>query len=351
MIIIHQLQKRLECVKISHRIAIGNALIIILGAIGGTLVTRHLAREAADLWLILLFATIGITLTVLLNCGIIHTALRPLRELNTLVERLQGEPTTLEQDFLKNTDPDIVQLATTLTSLVQQLEERTLKLQAFSKRAINAQEEERKRIARGLHDETAQALSILIINLEKLENTLPLDNPKLQARLASTREITTHALKDLRHVIYGLRPTILDDLGLLPAIRWYARSTLEEARIQVEVNALGESFPLSAHVNTTLFRIAQEAINNIVRHADTRTAVITLFYKPSEVSLRIDDDGRGFDVAQITNSAVRLQRLGLVGIQERAELIGGQVVVESTPGEGTRIQVCVPLRLVKETPE
>lgn len=337
------LKKRYRGLSIFHRLAIGNSLIIVLGAIGGTLVTRHLAGQAADLWLITLFATFGISLSVLTNFWIIRTALRPLHELRQSVDRVQAGQGGIDTRLLEETDPDISRLATALTSMISQLEERNRTLRALSERAINAQEEERKRIARSLHDDTGQTLSMLIINLERLEKRLPAEAVTLQERLASACQLAKHALQELRKIVYGLRPTILDDLGLVPAIRWYARSNLEEAGVQVNFSVPEESILLSGHLNTTVFRVAQEAINNIVRHAEAKTAVITLCQNEGRICLWVEDDGRGFDVDQISGQALRLQRLGLLGIQERVELVGGDVTVESVPGQGTRLRVCVPM--------
>ncbi len=338
-----QLKSRLLRLSILYRIAIGNALIIIVGAVGGTLITRHLAREAADFSLMLLFAGLGVTLTVLTNYVIIKTALRPLHQLRELVDRVEAGGSDIDASLLHEPDPDIKQLANALNSMVIKLEDRNLKLRALSERAINAQEEERRRIARGLHDDTAQAMSILIIYLERLEQNIPDDRETTRERLASARKLATQTLTDLRQTIHGLRPSILDDLGLIAAVRWYARSNLESNGIRVEFDVPDDPIPLSTGLETTLFRIAQEAINNVVRHAKAESAEISLKYNNGCVCLWVSDHGRGFDVAQTSDRALELRRLGLLGIEERAELVGGDVNVDSSPGEGTRIRVCVPL--------
>jgi two-component system sensor histidine kinase UhpB len=340
---IGQLWQRLSGMPILYRIAVGNAVIIMIGAVGGTLITRHLAREAADLSLILVFAAFGISLTILTNYLIIKAALRPLHELRRLVDQVQTGQPVIDVHLLQDPDPDIKQLAAALNYLIKNLEDRSRKLQALSERAINAQEEERKRIARGLHDETAQALSMLIINLERLGQSVPEEASSLLPKLTSARQLATQTLQDLRKVVFGLRPTILDDLGLASAIRWYARESLEASGVRVEVKVPEKPVPLPAELETTLFRIAQEAVSNILRHADTESAVISLDYHDNRVCLWVTDYGRGFNVAQTSNRAIELRRLGLLGIQERAELVGGAVVVDSTPGQGTRLRVCVPL--------
>ena len=337
------LRQRFIRLTIYKQIVIGNSIIIFSGAILGTLLTRHLTGIAADVWLIVLFATIGTAFTIMINGWVIKSALQPLAQLSRMVDRMQLDKSELEDYRFKDTDPDISALATGLHSLVLQLEERNRQLQALSGRAIDAQEEERKRIARSLHDDTGQALSMLIINLERLENNHLKDKNDLKSSLASLRELATKTLEELRKTIYGLRPTVLDDLGLVPAIRWYARSNLEEAGIRVEVIAPDESFSLSSELKTTLFRIAQEAINNIIKHSEARSVQITLIQKEDTICLQIDDDGHGFNVTQASEEAYTLQHWGLVGIRERAELLEGEVTVVSIPEKGTQLKVTMPL--------
>lgn len=343
MSLLHRLRRRLACLSMFHRIVIGNTLIIILGAVGGTLLTRHLADRTAAEGLILLFALSGTALTILTNCLIVRAALQPLHELQRLIEEGGAPRTAIDDRLFAGADPDTRQLANTLSSLVQQLEARNRQLRALSRRATNAQEEERRRIARSLHDDTGQTLSTLIINLERLEKRLPSDPQTLGSRLASARLLAQQSLKELRKIVYGLRPTILDDLGLVPAIRWYARSNLEEAGVRLQLEVPDEPVALPARHRITLFRIAQEAVNNVLRHAQASTVNICLHQDERSVYLSVQDDGRGFDVTRIRGEALSLQHLGLLGIQERADLVGGQVTVDSAPGRGTRLAVCLPL--------
>lgn len=339
---ISSIRERLKKTPILYRIAIGNAFVIAIGAIGGTYITRTLADQAVDWWLILLFLGIGTLLSVIINFWIIKNALRPLNELSTLVDQVQAGHAQIDPRFLQPTDPDIYQLAATLDSLVRELNERNLELRALSERSINALEEERRRIALTLHDDTGQALSMLIINLESLENQIPSDEGSLREKLITTRKLAQQSLANLRKIVYGLRPTILDDLGLVPAIRWYARTNLEEAGIMVEITANGEVGPLSPQLNSTLFRIAQEAVNNIIRHSNAEKVEIILHQRDEHILLEVKDDGQGFDLASIQEKALQLQHLGLLGIQERAELVGGETKLTSAPGSGTQILISVP---------
>jgi two-component system sensor histidine kinase UhpB len=326
------------------RLFIGNSLVILAGAIGGTLVTSHVAslNIEADTWLILLFATIGVGLSLGVNFWLTRATLRPLHDLVGDVERIQDGRAATRVRTPAGSDPDAGRLAEAINSMLDRLERRTLELRALTERVISAQEEERKRIARGVHDDTGQALSTLIICLERMQALVPSDAAELAQRLAATREIATRTLEDLRALVYGLRPTMLDDLGLAPAIRWYARSQLEEAGTQLVLLLPDGSARATPEVETTLFRIAQEAVNNIKRHAAAHRVTIELGETPGWLELRVEDDGRGFDVARAAEEALRLRRFGLIGIKERVDLVGGSMVVESRPGRGSRLLARIP---------
>ena len=343
MDILDSIRLSLKRTPILYRIAIGNGFVIAIGAIGGTYITRLLADQAADWWLILVFLGIGTILSVTINFWIIKNALRPLNELSSLVDRVEKDHSQIDPQYLEATDPEIYQLASALDSLVTQLNERNQELQALSEHSINALEEERRRIALTLHDDTGQALSTLIINLERLENKIPNEEMELRQKLAVSRSLAQESLANLRVIVYGLRPAILDDLGLVPAIRWYARTNLEEAGIMVEINANGEAQPIPPQVKSTLFRIAQEAINNIVKHSNANQVEIKLSQREKNIQLEVKDDGQGFNLDSVRHEAVSLQQLGLIGIEERAELIGGDAQFMSEPGVGTQILVRVPI--------
>ena len=337
---VDRLRTRLSRLSLFQRIVIGNAIIIIFGAVIGTLITRHLAQQAADWWLITLFAVGGITLSLLINFWIVGAALNPLRDLGRLATRLKSGDPTIE---LKNPDPYTTRMAETLRSLFLQLEERNRELHALSERAINAQEDERRAIAQSLHDDTGQALSMLIIHLDRIDERIHQDEKELKKQVADARELAANSLTELRRTLSGLRPAILDDLGLVPAIRWFARTNLEGIGIRVVVKAPSIPLELSPAITTTLFRIVQEAVSNVVRHAGAETVTIILQLNEGTVQLRVEDDGCGFDTGNASRDAVELQRLGLLGIRERAELLGGEFKIESAPEKGTRLQVSIPL--------
>jgi two-component system sensor histidine kinase UhpB len=336
--------KRLKRTPIFYRIAIGNAVIIILGAIVGTILTRFLTNITSTLWHFIVFASVGILISLALNIFILRVALQPLRDLRQTVNRIQADRAEVDRLLLNDTDPDIYQLTKALNSLITQLETSNQQLRLLSERAINAQEEERKRIARSLHDDTGQSLSSLIITLERLENHLPSEDKEIIDRLTSLRKMASNSLDSLRSIIYDLRPAILDDLGLLSAIRWFARTNLEEAGIQVDLDFPDELPSLPQPLTTTLFRITQESVNNIIRHSQAKKACISLGFAENEVYLKISDDGHGFDPTQISTEAIHMQHWGLIGIQERIELVRGRMSIHSDPQQGTTLIIILPLQ-------
>jgi two-component system sensor histidine kinase UhpB len=335
-------KQALRKTPILYRVAIGNTFVIAVGAIGGTYVTRLLADQAADWWLILFFLAIGTTMAVVINFWIIKNALRPLSDLSVLVSKVQEGQTYVDPQYLQSTDPDINQLAAALDSLVRQLNERNQELHALSEHAINALEEERQQIALTLHDDTGQFLSLLIFNLENLEAELPQDENVLLIKINETRQLAQNSLSNLRQIVYGLRPSILDDLGLIPAIRWYARTNLEKAGILVQINANGEVDTLAAELNATLFRITQEAINNILRHSQAHNVTINFSKAGDHILLEVVDDGQGFDPSSVKEQALQLHHIGILGMQERAEVVGGKTKLISEPGSGTRVEIRIP---------
>jgi signal transduction histidine kinase len=150
-------------------------------------------------------------------------------------------------------------------------------------------------------------------------------------------------LENLRKIIWDLRPSMLDDLGLFSAIRWFARTNLEKAAVKVDFYTASDVTRMPPYLETMLFRIAQEAISNILRHANASQVFIRLWTEEEQVWLEIKDDGCGFDVEKTTGSVLDRKRFGLLGIKERASLVHGEVKIESSPESGTCLQVHIPL--------
>ena len=210
------------------------------------------------------------------------------------------------------------------------------------KRVVSAQEAERQRIGRELHDETGQALTAIGLGLRGASTTLHQDVDKAAANLRRLEDMAARALTELQRLIADLRPSHLDDLGLPAALRWYAGEVQSRVPLQVSVDVIGELRPIDPSVNTALFRVAQEALTNVVRHAEAQHARVRLMYGPNAVSLCVEDDGCGFDTTVLSNT--KWPTWGVLGMEERASLLRGQLILQSRPGEGTRVEVTIPYR-------
>jgi two-component system sensor histidine kinase UhpB len=215
-------------------------------------------------------------------------------------------------------------------------------LRATVGKVIRAQEEERGRIGRELHDEAVQLLSAAAVRVGEIEAGVPARQQCTREGLSGLRDILTDALWEIRKVIAALRPSDLDDLGLIPALSAYARNRLTEAGIAVEAHLERPARRLSLDAETTVFRIAQEAMNNIARHSQAQHAVLTFAQRDGSVVLSVQDDGQGFDPACVHPNG-HGDGLGLLGMKERAALLGGQFEVMSRPGAGTRVRVSIPV--------
>ena len=208
-------------------------------------------------------------------------------------------------------------------------------------RVIVAQEDERKRIARELHDETSQTLSVLAMRLETAAASLP--DGAIRTRLADAKTLTVRALDELHRLIFDLRPSILDDLGLLPAIRWYAERTLAPLGITVRCECPDPDRRLPPEMAIALFRVVQEAISNVARHSGAETVLIQCALTDGELVIEIEDDGRGFEPSAVSVSGDTARGLGLLGMHERVDLVGGRLTLDSAPGRGAHVTVRVPI--------
>lgn len=208
-------------------------------------------------------------------------------------------------------------------------------------RTVLAQEAERQRIARELHDETGQTLTALGLGLRGLSEMIG-NNPQRAVQQATQLEtLTVNGLEELQRMVSGLHPPQLDDLGLLAALRWYGSEVTKRTGLQVNVGGPAHRLNFTLDERVVFFRIAQEAITNVVRHASATQAWIWLERNNGEVRLTIKDDGRGFDAEKTLNKDVSQPHWGLLGMIERAALIGGSCRITSQPGEGTCVEVSV----------
>ncbi|MFQ5577981.1 MAG: sensor histidine kinase, partial [Anaerolineae bacterium] len=208
-------------------------------------------------------------------------------------------------------------------------------------KVLTAQEEERTRLARELHDAIGQSLTAIIMATASVEKGLPAGFKRERQKLGRVRDIAAQSLQDLRNLIFDLRPETLDDLGLALALQSQAKKHLEPAGVQMQLKTTGLQNRLPAEVETVVFRVVQEAITNIARHAQARHVIILLTRKESRLIVRVEDDGIGFNPAGVMNG--RRQAWGLRGMEERITLLGGNFSLNSHPGSGTLVLADVPL--------
>jgi two-component system sensor histidine kinase DegS len=216
------------------------------------------------------------------------------------------------------------------------------KLRFYLRQIIKAQEDERKRIARELHDDTAQALVVLSRRLDALDafrEQLP--EPAVQ-RLEELRGFADDTLQGVRRFSQDLRPPVLDDLGLLPALEWLTADLMQD-EIQAELKVLGDRRSLSPEVEVLLFRIAQEALRNIKKHARASNVLVKVEFRDAKVRITVRDDGRGFQLPKAVDSLAEVGKLGVIGMQERAQLVGGSLNIQSELGKGTVVVAEVPV--------
>jgi two-component system sensor histidine kinase UhpB len=333
----NKLLKPLLGLPVFYKVLIANSFIIFVGATGGTWLASRLNSMPNTPIYLVLFVAVGWLLSVALNFVVLQIAFRPLMDLGKVMSRVQKGERSLRAP-LTGVDPQADMLARTFNMMLEALDEAS-RLRA--NQIINAQEQERKRIARELHDETSQVLTSLLISLAVLEESVTTE--EAHERITETRALAHQTLRAIRNLSIDLRPSALDDLGLLPALRWYVKEYQQKFPIEVNFQATGFKKRLPAEMETALYRIVQESLTNIARHSQAHTATITLREDADAVYATISDDGKGFNMEELQKAHGQDRGLGLVGMHERAHLLAGSLTIESAPGKGTTIQVRIPL--------
>ena len=211
--------------------------------------------------------------------------------------------------------------------------------QLFGAKIIKAQEEERRRVAREIHDGPAQAMANVVFRADVCERLIDTNLERTKAELKDLREQVRLCLKETRKIIFDLRPMTLDDLGLVPTVRRILEMFKDRTGVVAEIRIFGEEKRLDAHVETGLFRILQEALSNIEKHAQATVATVRMEFTLKAVTAIIEDNGQGFDIEYPADS----DSFGLMGMKERIDLLDGELTIQSRRNEGTKITVRVPL--------
>jgi two-component system sensor histidine kinase DegS len=217
------------------------------------------------------------------------------------------------------------------------------KLRFYLQQVTRAQEEERRRIARELHDDTAQDLVILLRQVDKLMSSAGKLSPQNTTLLKKLREQTSKTLDGVHRFSQDLRPSVLDDLGLLPALEWLTTDLSEHLGIKIDMTVRGAARRFAPEIELVLFRIAQEALRNVWKHSGTSRAWVTVEFGDKKTVLTIKDEGKGFRLPPRMEDLTVAGKLGLAGMQERAQLIGGKLGLQSVPHKGTTVTLEVPV--------
>jgi len=212
--------------------------------------------------------------------------------------------------------------------------------QLFGSKIIKAQEEERRRVSREIHDGPAQAMANIVFRAEVCERLIDIDMVRAKKELADLREQVRMCLKETRKIIFDLRPMTLDDLGLVPTVKRFLDTAKERSGIIPAVRLLGAERRLDSYVEVGLFRTIQEAVNNVEKHAQASVINIVMEFRRDMLTVTIEDNGKGFDTAENVGS----ESFGLVGMRERIHLLNGELLIKSLKGTGTKISIKVQLK-------
>ena len=304
-------------------------------ALGRLLVLRLKSENERVGALILLFRRKKVSNTL-------QRALEPLCRIYSFWESTQTLRNFLkmQQESLHALSAESAMVAQDYVRLRQQMMANQNRLQSITKGILRTQEEERAKISRDLHDGIGQELTALKMNLDVISTNVEKGlTPENQDRWLEARNLSEQTLQDVRELSRILRPRMLDDLGLFPTLRWYVRNFTKRVNIPVELGLEGEEEKLNPETQTILFRIVQEALNNVAKHSRAKTAAVSLECTEQQAHLRIADDGIGFDPDQSSTE----MGSGLAGMRDRVGLYRGTFAVYSEPQKGTRVEVLLPL--------
>jgi two-component system sensor histidine kinase UhpB len=319
------------------QIVAANVVLFALTLLAASIAAGLDLGSSSKRWDFLILA-LAIVLTLCTNLWMLQRRFRPLESLIDQIEAIDpAEPTPLE---LRRSDPveEIDRLASSFHGLLERIEEERRR---SGQLAMRAQEEERRRLARDLHDEVNQALTAILLRLEALAQETP---PERAPEVVELKRLVNQAMDELLNLARQLRPSALDDHGLVAALETQLKRFSARTGIEARIETTGEPDALADVVQTAIYRVVQEALTNVTRHAGATVVELVLAANGEEVELRVSDDGSGFDPAVLphANSLTPGRGLGLIGMAERARLVGGELDVRSAPGGGTTITLRVP---------
>lgn len=266
---------------------------------------------------------------------------RPLQQLDRQAARVgEGDYAALAQSV--HGIAEVQTLQATLAHMADQIRRYQRSLQSYAAAITRGQEEERSRLARELHDDTVQALIALNQRAQMIERMCARDPQSAVHKLPELREMTTATIENVRHVVRALRPIYLEDLGLLPALEMLAQSMSRESGLAITFDAEGDPRRPTPEREMAIYRIVQEALHNVVRHARAESVRVEAHFEEA-LCISVTDDGVGFEIPDRVEALTELGHFGLIGMRERAALIGARLAIQSAPGRGTTVEVRLPV--------
>lgn len=332
---------RLLAVPLFYKMLVANALLVLLFSLLATVLAVELGRAGAPVAPLLALAVAGAIVSIAVNAVIIQVALEPLRMLRGTADRVQQGDMDARVPHSPLEDRDMGQLTEATNAMLDRLADYRRRLRDVAARALNAAEEERRRISLELHDDASQRLAAILMRL-RIARSLT-DPDAKDAVLEEVRRELAETADGLRRYAQGLRPPALDELGLGAAIESHVRHVSEAAVVPVEVRVEGVGRLESPEAELALYRIVQEGITNALRHSQARHIRVEVERCNGVVVASVTDDGVGFDAHRILAAHDGEHGLGLFGMKERAEYVGGRVEVASRPGKGTTVRAAVPI--------
>ena len=347
---IPRLARRLFGLSLFYKVLIANSALIVLGALGGTAITLHAAtlRSTGEAGLYLpltvTFLVAGLALSILLNALVLRAALGPLNRLQDVVRRVGEGDLSVRARPTPLADAEIARIADTLNVMLDNVQSYEGQVRNLSGALIRAQEDERQRIARELHDDTGQVLTLLLIRMKLLESQPGAE--ELQPQIEELRGLIANAIDQVRRLALNLRPPTIDQLGLFPALRSLVATFTESTGLRVTLELSREPITLARENTLAVYRVVQEALTNAAKHAGAQQVSVAVRREGDCLVATIRDDGRGFTPETFSGrhrQPAGGAGVGLFGMEERARLAGGALSLQSAPGRGASVTLRVPL--------
>ncbi len=333
----------IHTLPILYKVLIANASIIVFGAVVGTMVTYHFSVDHEPLTLstlIAAFLMIGFPLSVVVNYLVLIAAFRPIEAIQRTANAVRMGDMSARTNPSPLTDPQILHLSQTFDETLDELARDRREIEALASQVIEAQEQERRRLSRELHDDTAQLLFAQLLKITTVRATASGPTRALTEELES---MTVQALESVRRLALELRPPALDDLGLTDALADLSQRFSDQLGLPVRFEHRGSRARVPSDVKLVIYRVAQEALTNILKHAEASRVWVTLDRAETEVTISIRDDGRGIERTLVGKSNDRGLGLGLFGMEERVALAGGSFRIWRRGLRGTEVFALIPL--------